>query len=101
MDAILVRMSESHRQAVIDIYNHFVRSEFAAYRERCLPYVAFDQFLAMTKEYPGFVIEDPTRTVLGFGFLHRWHPAECFDRTAEIREARRGSSGFGAGSSCT
>jgi L-amino acid N-acyltransferase YncA len=96
MNATLIRMGEAHRQGVIDIYNHFVRNEFAAYRERCLPYAAFDQFLAMTKGYPAYVVEDGAGKVLGFGFLHRWHPAECFDRTAEITyflhhaETRRG-----------
>ena len=84
MSAMLVRMEERHRQSVIDIYNHFVVSGFAAYRERALPYAAFDRFLAITEGYPAFVAEDEAGTVLGFAWLHQWHNAECFARTAEI-----------------
>ena len=84
MDATLVPMSEEHREAVIDIYNHFVDHEFAAYRERRMPYAAYDRFLQMTEGFPAYVAVDASGRVAGFGFLHPWHPAECFARTAEI-----------------
>ena len=84
MDVTLVPMAEEHRQAVIDIYNHFVEHAFAAYREKQLPYGAYDRFLAMARGFPAFVAVDAEGKVMGFGFLHAWHPAECFARTAEI-----------------
>ncbi len=84
MTVTLSRMAEAHRKPVIDIYNHFVDTSFAAYRERRLPYAAYDQFLAMATGYPAYVAQGADELVLGFGFLHAWHPAECFARTAEV-----------------
>ena len=84
MDYTLERMAEAHRQPVIDIYNHFVERDFAAYREKPLPYAAYDRFLSMASGYPAYVAVAPADEVAGFGFLHAWHPAECFARTAEI-----------------
>ncbi|HSK10508.1 MAG TPA: GNAT family N-acetyltransferase [Vicinamibacterales bacterium] len=84
MNVTLTRMAEGHRQAVMDIYNHFVDHDFAAYREKRLPYAAYDRFLSMAEGYPAYAAIDLDGAVLGFGFLHPWHPAECFARTAEI-----------------
>ena len=84
MEATLVPMAPEHRHAVIDIYNHFVDHEFAAYREQRVPYAGYDRFLAMAQGFPAFVAVDPDGAVAGFGFLHAWHPADCFARTAEI-----------------
>jgi len=77
-------MAEPHRQAVIDIYSYLVDHGFAAYRERRLPYEACDRFLEMTTGYPALVVVEADGRVTGFAFLHAWHPAECFTRTAEI-----------------
>lgn len=84
METTLQPLSEEHRQAVIDIYNHYVDHGFASYREVRLPYEAFDRFLAISKGYPAYVSVRPDGEVDGFGFLHAWHPSECFQRTAEI-----------------
>lgn len=84
MDAKLEPLSEGHRRAVIDIYNHYVDHGFASYREVRLPYEAFDRFLAIAKGFPAYACVGKDQTVEGFGFLHAWHPSECFKRTAEV-----------------
>lgn len=84
MTATLEPLSSPHRRAVIDIYNHYVDHGFASYREIRLPYESFDRFLELAKGFPAFASVRDDGTVDGFGFLHAWHPSECFKRTAEI-----------------
>ena len=84
MSAALEPLSEAHRQGVIDIYNHYVEHGFASYREIRLPYEAFDRFLEIAKGFPAYASVTDDRVVDGFGFLHAWHPSECFRRTAEV-----------------
>jgi len=83
MDTILEPLAEGHRQAVIDIYNHYVDHGFASFREARLPYEAFDRFLALAHGYPAYACLRDGGEVDGFGFLHAWHPSECFRRTVE------------------
>ena len=84
MEIHLEPLAEQHRTAVVDIYNHYVDVGFACYRERRIPYGAFDHFLERARGYPAFASRGEDGTVNGFGFLHAWHPAECFARTAEV-----------------
>jgi phosphinothricin acetyltransferase len=77
-------MSESHRVPVIDIFNHFVTHSFASYLESPVPYDFFDRFLQMSRGYPSVVAMDESNAVIGFAFLHPYHPASTFKRTAEI-----------------
>ena len=84
MDSGLQPLAEAHRHAVIDIYNHHVDHGFASYREVRLPYEAFDKFLALAEGHPAFACLGEDGSMEGFGFLHAWHPSECFRRTAEV-----------------
>jgi phosphinothricin acetyltransferase len=77
-------LSEVHRRPVIDIYNHYVDHGFASYREVRVPDQAFDRFLALAEGYPAYAVVQDTGAVVGFGFLHAWHPSECFRTTAEV-----------------
>ena len=84
MTTALAPLAGSHRRAVIDIYNHYVDHGFASYRETRLPYEAFDRFQEIARGFPAYVCVGDAGAVNGFGFLHAWHPSECFRRTAEI-----------------
>jgi phosphinothricin acetyltransferase len=78
-------MAEPHRKQVVDLYNHYVETSFAAYPETSAPYALFDRFLAITRGYPALVAtSERTGEVVGFAFLHPYHPATSFNRTAEI-----------------
>lgn len=84
MDCAMARLAEVHRRGVIDIYNHYVAHGFASYREAPLPYEAFDRFLEITRNFPAYACVSGDGAVLGFGFLHAWHPSECCRRTGEL-----------------
>jgi phosphinothricin acetyltransferase len=77
-------MSEQHRRAVVDIFNHFVAHSFAAYPERAMSDGIFDRFTAIASGYPSLVAKDDSGAVVGFAFLHPYHSASTLRRTAEI-----------------
>jgi len=77
-------MTDAHRAAVIDIYNHYVEHSFAAFPEALVGYEMFDRFLTMTEGYPALVAKADTGDVIAFAFLRAYHPADTFERTAEI-----------------
>lgn len=68
----------------MSIYNHYVENSFAAYFDTPLPDVFFERLLDMAKGYPALVAKDEMNNVAGFAFLHAYHPAPAFLRTAEI-----------------
>ena len=80
------RMAEGDREAVIDLFNHYIENSFAAYPEEKVPYGLFDQFLEMTKGYPAFTLRDEAcdERFVGFAFLRPYHPLRSFQRAAEI-----------------
>jgi len=71
-------------KAIIDIFNHYVQSSFAAYPEDRVPPEFFDLFLKMSEEYPFLVARDGEGNVLGFALLRPHSPMPVFSRTAEI-----------------
>lgn len=80
----LVNMTETHRQPVIDIFNHYVVNSMAAYPDQPVEYERYDRFLEAAKEYPAVVILDEVDTVVGFAFLHHYRPEDTFRGTAVI-----------------
>jgi phosphinothricin acetyltransferase len=83
-DYIFEKMSESHRAAVINIFNHFIRHSFAAYLEETVDYPFFDHFLTMSRGYPALVIKKGNGQVVGFGFMRPHHIADSMKRAAEV-----------------
>ena len=77
-------MSQHHRTAVIDIFNYFIAHSFAAYPEQPVGHETFDHFLEMSRGYPSVVVKDNDGQVVGFAFLHAYHPASTFRRAAQI-----------------
>jgi phosphinothricin acetyltransferase len=83
MEYTFETMSESHREAVINIFNYFIQSTFAAFPDQTVDEDFFDRFMEMSRGYPGVVVKAGPQ-VVGFGFLRAFHPATTFKRTAEI-----------------
>jgi phosphinothricin acetyltransferase len=83
-DYIFEKMSESHRAAVIDIFNYFIRHSYAAYFEEAVDYLFFDHFLKMSRGYPALVIKNDGQQAVGFGFMRPHHLADSFKRAAEV-----------------
>jgi L-amino acid N-acyltransferase YncA len=84
MDYSLEKMSESHRTAVIDIFNHFIRQSFAAFPEEEVDYRFFDRILETAQSNPALVIITGDHKVVGFGAMRPYHFADSFKRTAEV-----------------
>ncbi|OFX84033.1 MAG: GNAT family N-acetyltransferase [Bacteroidetes bacterium GWF2_33_16] len=85
MKYIFEKLNETHRNAVIDIYNYYIENSFAAYSEEKVGYEYFDCFLEKTKDYPAFaIINKSLSKVIGFCFLKKHHPFLTFKGTAEI-----------------
>lgn len=80
------RMAEGDREAVIDLFNHYVENSFAAYPEVKVPYGLFDQFLKLTEGYPAFTARDEAKAdrFVGFAFLRPYNRMPSFLRAAEI-----------------
>ena len=83
MELAFEPMSEVHRKEVIDIYNHYIRTSFAAYPEQPVPYEFYDRFLEMTEGYPAYVLLIGSQ-VAGFCFLRPYKPLSTFSSCAEI-----------------
>jgi phosphinothricin acetyltransferase len=95
------RMAEGDREAVIDLFNHYIENSFAAYPEEKVPYGLFDQFLKLTEGYPAFAVRDEecNDRFVGFAFLRPYHPVPSFLRAAEISYfIEPGYTGRGIGS---
>jgi L-amino acid N-acyltransferase YncA len=84
MDYSFEKMSDSHRLAVIDILNHFIRHSYAAYPEKAVDYHFYDRFMEMSRGYPALVIKTDDHQVVGFGFMRPHHLADSLKRTAEV-----------------
>lgn len=84
MDVRLEPLASRHRAPVIDIFNYYIETSFAAYPDRKVPYEFFDRLLLSLEGYPAFVAEDENNKVLGFGMLRAFLPFSVFSKTAEI-----------------
>ncbi|MBN3035894.1 MAG: N-acetyltransferase [Bacteroidales bacterium] len=74
---------DKDRPRVTAVLNHYIREGFAAYPERELKEEHLSELLDRLGAYPAYVVELGD-SVIGFGILHRYHPAETFSHTAEI-----------------
>jgi len=72
------------RQAVMDIFNHYILHSFAAYREEEVPVEMFDKMVETANGYPTGAIRGREETVLGFGMLRAHRPIPEFRHAAEI-----------------
>lgn len=84
MDYSLEPLTAGHREAVIDIFNHFINHTYAAFPAAPVDYAFYDRFLEMSRGYPAVVVRDEAGEVVGFAFLRPHHPADTFKRTAEV-----------------
>lgn len=93
-------MAADDREAVIDIFNHYIENSFAAYPERRLPYETFGMLLNMSQGYPNATARTETGEIAGFGMLRPFSPISSFSSTAEISYfIKPGHTGRGIGKS--
>ncbi len=93
-------MAAEDREAVIDIFNHYIENSFAAYPARRLPYEAFGMLLNMCQGYPNATVRIEGSEIAGFGMLRPYSPISSFSSTAEISYfIKPGQTGRGIGKS--
>lgn len=73
-----------HQKSIIEIFNYYVVNSFAAYNTVPLGEEIFERFHKMSEGYPFKVIKYNENDIVGFAFLHPYHPADSFSKTAEI-----------------
>lgn len=84
MEYTIRDMQEMDASGVMSIYNYYAINDFAAYYDQSLPVQIFGKFQEMSQNYPAFVACDENQEVIGFSFLHAYHSAPTFQRTAEV-----------------
>ena len=86
------------RKPVIDIFNHYIESSFAAYLDQPVPYGFFDTLMHLCGDLPSFAARNDAGELVGFGLLRPYHPSAVFAKTAEITYfLRLGETGNGIG----
>ncbi len=83
-DYIIRKFEDKDSTSVIDIFNHFIVTGFAAYAEKPVGYGAIAIFKDMTRGYPFFVIETASGAISGFSFLRPFHRTDIFSHVGEI-----------------
>jgi len=84
MDYKLDRVSAMDGRQIIDIFNHYIQSSFAAYPEKKVPCEFFHLFLDMAQGYPFLAAKGEDGKIIGFCLLHPHNPMPAFSRAAEI-----------------
>lgn len=82
-DYQLVELQQEHAQPVMAIFNHYVETDFSAYFDKALPENFFGNMLEAMRGYPALAVKLGDE-VVGFAFLHAYHPAPTFSRCAEV-----------------
>ncbi len=77
------RAEETDADAITRVYNHFVRTSFAAFPSVEMGEALFERLRAMAGRFPVHVIVSPEGTVVGFALLRTYHFADTLERTAE------------------
>lgn len=75
---------QEDKQAVIDIFNHFVVNSFAAYPENKVDFIFMDKLESLTINDSFYVLEASKNKLIGFGLLRVHHAYDVFDRAAEL-----------------
>ncbi len=69
---------------VVEVFNHYVKSSFAAYPEKPVEESYFKSFFENTKGLPALVAESSAGEIIGFGALSWHHRAVSFRRSANL-----------------
>ena len=92
-------VSETEREAVIDLFNYYIENSYAAFPEDKVPYGFFNLFLEACQKYPSVAARLPDGSLAGFGLLRAHNPMPAFERTAEVTYfIRPDLTGHGLGS---
>jgi len=83
-DIKLVPITMADRKEIIDIFNHYIETSFAAFPDHPMPYEAFEVMMNRCKGFPTVAAKDEKRNLIGFGLIHAYNPFPVFSHTAEL-----------------
>jgi L-amino acid N-acyltransferase YncA len=84
MEHVVREVQETDGGQIVDIFNHFVQTSFAAYPERDVGYEFFVTLKGMAEGFPFLVVEVETeaeRKLVGFGLMRPYHNYATFKHT--------------------
>ena len=84
MEYTFKKLSIEDCDAVLEIMNYFIENSYAAYNQNRIGPEVYERFYNMARGYPALTVRDESDKIIGFGFLHPYHPADTFIHTAEI-----------------
>jgi L-amino acid N-acyltransferase YncA len=84
MEFVIEPVSTEDGTAIVDIFNYYVESSFAAYPECKVPVEFFGFLMHMAEGYPFLAAKNGHGELLGFGLLRPHSPFPAFSRVAEI-----------------
>jgi phosphinothricin acetyltransferase len=79
----LEKISEKHRQPVIDILNYYIANTTSAYREETVEYVHFDNFLESSDVLSSYVINENDK-IMGFCALEFYKSISTFQNLGDV-----------------
>ncbi|TFH60929.1 MAG: N-acetyltransferase family protein [Candidatus Zixiibacteriota bacterium] len=77
------RAEDTDAPAVARVFNHFVRTGFAAFPSQEVDDSFLDRLRGIAGRFPMHVIESPEGTVVGFAVIRPHHYADTLSRTAD------------------
>jgi L-amino acid N-acyltransferase YncA len=80
----LRRLSADDRDAMAEIFNHYVDHSFAAYPDEHLSAEAMAGWIEQCGEHPTFAARDDHDQLIGFGFLRPYSALATFAATAQV-----------------
>ncbi len=80
----MIELGEDAREAVTEIFNHYVKHSFAAFFEKPVDNGFFDALMRMRKGYPAVSVKDSQGGIIGFGLLRSHSAMPTMRRAADI-----------------
>jgi len=77
------RAEDTDAEAVVHVFNHFVKTSFAAFPSTEVDTSFLNRLRGVAGKFPMHVVESPEGTVVGFALIRPYHSADTLRRTAE------------------
>jgi phosphinothricin acetyltransferase len=80
----LLPLAGSDKNEVVDLFNYYVKTSFAAFPENPVPYEFYDMLMQAAHGYPSVAARERNGALAGFGMLRPYNPLPAFAHTAEV-----------------
>lgn len=77
-------ITEQHKKEIIDIFNYYIKHSTAAYRDECVSYDFFDNFIEDCIDDSKYVIKNREDVIVGFCMLEYFSRSNTFKHMAEV-----------------